>query len=101
MYTATGTFPEDKGRGEMKMRPRRYRVYAVTFGLMALGVLSQWLLLTGHIPFSRLVRIHARSGLEVPRGMGGQRGAGSGGGGADTRTEICPRRPETLTGGNF
>src|SRR2546428_12408077 len=101
MYTATGTFPEDKGRGEMKMRPRRYRVYAVTFGLMALGVLSQWLLLTGHIPFSRLVRIHARSGLEVPRGMGGQRGAGSGGRGGDTNSGARPRRPAVPTRGTF
>ena len=47
------------------MKPRRYRVYAATFVLMALEVLSQWLLLNGHIPFSRSARIHSRSGLEA------------------------------------
>ena len=82
----------------MEMRPRRYRVYAVTFVLMALGVLSQWLLLNGHIPFSRSARIHSRSGLEVPGGMEGQRGSWASGRNEDPGAEIRPRRPEFQTG---
>ena len=80
------------------MRPRRYRVYAVTFVLMALGVLSQWFLLNGHIPFSRSARIHSRSGLEVPGGMEGQRGSWASGRNEDPGAEIRPRRPEFQTG---
>jgi len=56
------------------MTPRRYRVYAMTFVLMALGVLSHGLLLNGHIPFSRSARIHSRSGLVAPGEIDGQRG---------------------------
>jgi len=82
----------------MEMRPRRYRVYAVTFVLMALGVLSQWFLLNGHIPFSRSARIHSRSGLEVPGGMEGQRGSWASGRNEDPGAEIRPRRPEFQTG---
>ena len=80
------------------MRPRRYRVYAVTFVLMALGVLSQWFLLNGHIPFSRSARIHSRSGLEVPGGMEGQRGSWASGRNEDPGAEVRPRRPEFQTG---
>ena len=82
----------------MKMRPRRYRVYAVTFGLMALGALSQWLLLNGHIPFSHSARSHARSGLEVPGRWGDQPASWGSRRDEDTSTEIRPRRPEFQTG---
>ena len=80
------------------MRLRRYRVYAVTFVLMALGVLSQGVLLKGHIPFSRSARIHSRPGLEAPGGIEGQRGSWGGGRNEDPGAEIRPRRPEFQTG---
>jgi hypothetical protein len=80
------------------MKPRRYRVYVATFVLMALGALSQWSLLNGHIPFSRSTRIHGRSVLEVPGKLGEQLGLWNAQKGEETGTEIRPLRPQFQTG---
>lgn len=52
------------------MKLHGYRVYAAAGVLMVLGVLFQWLLISGHVPFSHFVSIHAdaHSGLSVSLG---------------------------------
>lgn len=80
------------------MKQHSYRIYVITLVLMALGVLLQWLLISGHIPFSHFASIQAESGLDPAATVIGSPGAWDGGRDQSTRAEIRMRRPQFQTG---
>jgi|SRR5579859_3414281 len=80
------------------MKQRSYRIYAMTLVLMALGVLLQWLLISGHFPFSHFASLYAGSDLNPNATVNGQPVTLDGERDKNTNAVIRMRRPQFQTG---